>query len=246
MKRVLVIALAVASVAANAQSLYNNATANGLSTSIGIETDPGAPGGGSWSRLQGTQNTFGFSANPSFRLGDNFNVTGPGWNVSSVVVFGYNTGATTPTITGGAAEIRTGSETGAVVGSLTFSGVAFTNVYRETTTTTLANRRVQAATFNYTGGTLSAGSYWLTWNFNLTAAGSSIFVPPLTVAGSSAALAGANAKQSNAGVWAGALMGGTNTPVEMPFWINGQAVPEPGTMIALGLGAAAMIRRRRK
>jgi hypothetical protein len=40
---------------------------------------------------------------------------------------------------------------------------------------------------------------------------------------------------------------GTTSGDSMRFFVEGvQAVPEPGTMVALGLGLAAMARRKRK
>lgn len=251
-KSLVLLAVFAAASVASAQSLYNNAVPAGL-TQEGLRTGT-RPAGGSYSEVQPLNTVAGFSvgnsAGTQFRLADDFAVTGPGWDVTGVSVFAYNTGATTTTITTGVAEIRSGSVTGAVVGTLNYTSTAFTDIYRIFNGSPGDTRRVQRVNFSYAGPSLAAGSYWLTYNLGNAANNLNPFNPSLTKVGARTTT-GANAQQSNAGTW-GALLdtgnpaGEPDLPQDIPFYVDGTAVPEPGTMMALGAGALVLLRRRKK
>ncbi|QYK56525.1 MAG: PEP-CTERM sorting domain-containing protein [Fimbriimonadaceae bacterium] len=238
---ILIAALAVVGTA-SAQSLYNNATPAGL-TAEGLRTGS-RPAGGSYSEVQNPNTNAGYLAQATqARIGDDFTVGGPGWIVNSVNLFTYQTGATTTTITGGSFEIRSGSVTGAVVGTGTFGGVTNTDIYRIFNAQPADNRRVQMVTVNFGALNLVAGNYWLTYDLVGSGSFSGPWVPTLTKVGAGTTT-GANAQQFFSGAWAGLVDAGG--PQDTPFWINGQVVPEPASMIALGAGIAALVARRKK
>lgn len=246
MRKLFVLAFAVVAGSASAQVIFNNADGRGSFEPIGLGTDT-RPAGGTWSRLQTGQGTFGFTASPAFRLADDFTVGAGGWLVDSIRVYAYQTGSLVPNITAGNLEIRAG---GATPGAVLFTGTynvasnTFTTVYRETATSTLSNRQVQQGDFSFASVSLAPGSYWLAYDFT-TAAGTP-FVPNLTNPGVVQPPGSNNAMQLNVSTstWAGITNGGA--PQDLAFSISGTVVPEPATMAVLGIGALALLRRRRK
>jgi len=206
----------------------------------GFATQPGL------SVLQGTDTVFGYGnqAALSNSMGDDFTVSGGGWNVQSLSVFGYQTNMTTAASTFTAVNwtIYAGAigNTSTVMGS--GSGLAsstWTGVYRVTATTlTSIARPIYQNTVNV-GISLPDGQYWVAWNVAGTLA-SGPWAVPVTPAPS-----GANAQQQIgvAGAWTAVVNGGHGD--DMAFILNGELVPAPASLALMGLGGLIAGRRRR-
>lgn len=207
----------------------------------GFETQPGL------SVLQGTDSIFGYGnqAPPiSNSMGDDFTVSGGGWNVSTIDFFGYQTGMTTSTSTFTAVNwtIYAGAigNTGTPVAN--GSGLAssvFTGVYRVTATTLTNTQRPIWRNSVNVGVTLPDGQYWVAWNTAGTLASGPWAVPVTPFP------TGANAQQQigAAGAWALTSNGGHAD--DMAFCVNGEVVPAPATFALMGLGGLIAGRRRR-
>ena len=169
-------------------------------------------------------------------------------------MFAYQTFATgavgaAGTITGGTMEIRSGTEEGAVVGTGTFGSAVYTDIYRTASVPLADNRQVQMVTMNFSSLFVGAGAHWITFDLAGSTAFTGPWLPALTKVGSVQPSGSVNARQYNPGppgTWDDAVDTGSLTQQDLPFYINGQAVPEPASMVALGLGAAALLRRRKR
>ena len=209
---------------AMAQVLYDNGP---------LVTNPGAGvGGANASALQTALGltVFGFGAQQlnANRIADDFTVpAGSTWNITTITLYSYQTGATTPTINGVNLQIWNGPPSDplstVVYGDTTTnrlsttSPVVMSNIYRTLDTNLLAaDRRAQTVTADV-NTSLPAGTYWLDWQFNGTLA-SGPWQPPVSIVGQTGK-PGANGKQSLAGVW-GDLLDGTFIQ-DAPFIING-------------------------
>jgi hypothetical protein len=226
----------IAATTADAQILFNN----GPAVTAGLSTI----------RAGGTLFGAGAQASIPNIVADNFSVAGAGWNVSSLSFFSYQSfAANTFTFTNVVWSIVSGNvNTGAVVASGT---TAVTNGgllgYRVTSTTlTNQDRAIFQLNADVTDFSLGAGSYWLRWGINGTAA-SGPWQPP-----TSDGVVG-NGQQSLANAaFASVVDAGDGLGVEFPFVIRGTTIttviPEPSTWTMLvigGLAMAGLARRRR-
>jgi hypothetical protein len=214
----------------------------------------GAIAGADLSQLENTpvvENIFGFGAQgPTTNnvMADDFTVGSGGFLATGITLFTYQTGATAPSIT--AAQWAIGSAatttlTNTAVGSSWYDPNGHGGIFRVVSTSTSdSNRRIQAVNIDIPDVMLGAGTYFLSFSLNGTLA-SGPWAPPNPT---SNAAYGQNAMQSTGGgAFSQAFVdAGLTVGADLPFIIQGQAVPEPATMAILGLGAAALLRRRRK
>ncbi len=234
-------------VAAGAGTRWSEVQANGAGVQLGSNTNAGS------------------TVTGAFRLADDFTVTGAGWNVTGFRTYAYQTGTLTSPFSGGTMNVWNGTPgVGSIVGTATYGGASSTIVWDASGASGIVNRifctnspapgtapgttrRVHEITWNMSQ-TLVAGTYWIDWGVVATNLGTAF--GPTTTHQDSRGPAGANALQLN-GTWVPIFDAGnpaTEPDVfqDLPFIVRGTAVPEPATMVALGLGAVAFIRRRRK
>lgn len=241
--------LAVAA-AATARPVYSNGP---------LATDPGAPGGNMWSRLQTGQNTLGAGhqgGTINNRVADDFVVTdAAGWTISNMRFFAYQTGgsSTATTFTGLNLNVwngRPGDVGSAIVAggafnvALNATNSTFSGIFRVSSTATTTDRPIWAndAAMSLT---LAQGTYWLDWNMTGTLA-SGPWAPPVTIAGQNN-VPGANARQfiGTSATWNDLTDTGTLLPSAMPFEITYVLAPTPGAAALFGVAGLAGLRRRR-
>ncbi len=229
---VIAVVTSVALVSTASAQLWNNGP---------FETSPGI------SALQTGQTIFGYGnqAPPTANsMGDDFVVSGGGWNVTDFNVFNYQTGAQTSpsTFTSVNMTIYSGAVGDTSNQVYTTSGLTnsvWTGVYRTDATGTGTLRPIFQNTVATPGLVLADGNYWVSWNVagTLTSGPWAVPVTPAPL--------GANAMQQIgvAGAWATTNNGGL--PDDMAFIFNGTIVPAPSSLALLGLGGLVACRRRR-
>lgn len=205
-----------------------------------LQTRPG------FSELQVGDTIFGYGnqAPPiGNSMGDDFTVSGGGWNVTSISFFNYqtNSGTAASTFTNVNWTIYSGAigNTSTVVASGSgLDSSTFTGIYRVNTGLSDTARPIFQNTVNVNVN-LADGAYWLAWNVAGTLA-SGPWAPPVTPAPG-----GANGMQQigPAGVWTTTVNGAHAD--ELPFLINGTVVPAPASLALMGLGGLVAGRRRR-
>lgn len=257
-----------AAASASAVTLFNNGPlATGATTSSGVA----APAGFQWSEVQartaepGVSNTSaGFTHTGGFRLADNFTVGAGGWTVNSIRFFGYQTGSaagTQPFASGATLQIWNGRP-GDVGSSVIFgdtttnrmSATGNTDMYRIFNTTTPppgtapgTTRLIRFLDMNVGGLNLAAGTYWVDWG----ATAATGFAPSVTVLGQGNR-PGDNGRQFSPTTLTWTDMVDTANPAtgadltqDLPFIIEGVAIPTPGAAALFAVAGLAGARRRR-
>lgn len=193
----------------------------------------GGAGGADASRLQVTSlsmTTLGFGhqiANNN-SVAEDFTVPAPGWGLTQITFFGYQTGSTT-TSTINAVQVRlwNGPPNGGgtvIWGDMATNRLAstsFSNIYRDSETTVGNNSRPIMAAIATVATTLTPGTYWVEWRMGGSLA-SGPWAPPLTVVGQTTT---GNALQNLAGTWGTANDGGTGTQQGFKFIVEGNVLP---------------------
>lgn len=250
LRSTLILALAAVATGASAQLWDNGPLSTGAVSSNNFQ----APAGTTWSECQSvggvTNANAGFNIlNTTYRIADDFTVGGAGWNVTSFTFFGYQTGSTTTSsFTNLFFEVWDGrpGDAGASVifGDQTtnrLSSSNFANIYRIFNATTGTTRPVMANVANVNLN-LGPGTYWVSFSA-LGSLASGPWAPPVTPLGQ-LQKAGSNSRQWTGAAWADITDAGGAQ--DIAFQINGAPVPEPASMAVLGLGALALLRRRRR
>ncbi|MDP2159646.1 MAG: T9SS type A sorting domain-containing protein [Flavobacterium sp.] len=231
---------------------YSN---GGLSTGVTSNSGVSAPSGYTWSEAQnqagvttvsnslaGSSANFNNANTSNFLLADDFVVpVGQTWDLTSVEVFGYQTGYTGTTIPVDQLRVQIFNGDPSLPGSTLVFGDLTTNrlnaalsgdalMYRIFNSTVPTSANIPGTTrkiwrFNATTVvTLQPGTYWLVYQVHATNDGA-LFFPPLTIPGIRG-LPSWNAKQrATDGTWASVVDTGTpvttpSVPMDMPFNVN--------------------------
>ncbi len=258
MKRsILVVAGLAVMGAANAQLWVN---AHNAVTYQGVWDAAGAGSGGANASVLNSAaggpgtTTYGYGSalSASVALSDDFTLGAGGGVATGIRVYAYQTGATSPTLTGVQVNIFEGGTGGGVGGTNVYNSgglIATANpvfvAYRTLTTdvATATTRRIYAYDIMFNSGVnLNAGQHWLTFTTAGSLASGPWVAPIVPFTGT-----GNSFQSLNGGTtWAPTVNGTAVGSDELPFVVYGQAVPEPATMTILGLGALAAWRRRNK
>lgn len=209
----------------------------------------GGSGGADASALQNTVlNSYGANQNATtFRIADDFTISGGAWTVDSVAFFGYQTGSTTTsTFTATNLQVWDGppNEAGSniVFGDLTTNRLirtGFSNIYRVLITTLTASDRPIMRNVVQVGTTLLPGTYWLVWNASGSLA-SGPWQPPVTILGTYVT---GNARQWTGAAWQAirdSVAPATGNPQGVPFLIYGTASSNPLNPFSLQTPAAGV------
>lgn len=215
-------------------------------------THPGGmTNGGDRSAIGPGGTIFGFGAQmtSSNRVADDFSNAVP-WNVDSVGLFTYQTGATASTITGATLQIWNGVPgapgSAVIFGDTTtnrMTSTSLSNIYRTTGTDNAGTtRRIQLVEVGTPGLVLNPGTYYADWNFSGTAA-SGPWQPP--VSDPNILVAGNGLQQIGAGTAYNPALDGT-TQSALPFIVRGTIVPEPAALSLLLAGVATLAFARKR
>lgn len=200
----------------------------------------------------GGASTFGFGHQVlnGNRVADNFTLD-QDYFLKTATFYAYQTGSTTQsTITAVNVRIWNGMPGGGgavVFGDTTTNrmlSTGWSGIYRATDTNPLANNRpIMEQVVDLEGIFLPAGDYWIDWQSNGTLA-SGPWAPPVSIAGGFHVGDALQSIGDNGVTWNPMLDTGIGLNVDMPFLIDGNAVPAPGALALLMLGGLAARRRR--
>lgn len=202
-----------------------------------LVTHPGGGfGGADASALQNTVlNSYGANQNATtFRIADDFTVSGGAWTIDSIALFGYQTGSTTTsTFTAANLQIWDGPPnlpgSNVIFGDLTTNRLIrtrFSGIYRVLITTLTASDRPIMRNVVQVGTTLMPGTYWLVWNASGSLA-SGPWQPPVSILGTYVT---GNALQWTGAAWQAlrdSVSPAPGNPQGAPFLVYGTASSNP-------------------
>ncbi|AFL82653.1 hypothetical protein Aeqsu_3224 [Aequorivita sublithincola DSM 14238] len=172
---------------------------------------------------------FGAQFTADNRMADDFTLTAD-YDITSVDVYAYQTGATPPSITALYVQVWDGDPSGG--GASVIWGDLVTNVLDNVADSGAlrqlesapgdTSRKIQTATANTTGLSLTAGTYWIEYTFEGSGA-SGPWAPPIVITGTATT---GNALQYTgaSGLYNPAIDTGSGTPQGMPFVLFGDIV----------------------
>jgi len=180
---------------------------------------------------------------------DNFTVTGSAFNITQVeAVFasqapgagGFNYSTMVQNVAIEIYSSPTAAQAnlnGDVVHQVLTSGYSWNTAY-----TSQASDALMTATVNFN---LNPGTYWLAVipRADFGTANAQVFVYNSSYAGANPG--GNDGWQANPGGGSGSTLQHPTPPPNFAYRINGNAVPEPASLAVIGVGLAAVIRRRR-
>jgi len=182
-----------------------------------------------------------FGSYLDLRCADDFKVTGGPYTLTSVKVGNVGFGG------GNAlARVRIYKDAGGLPGGEIFSGTFGISSAGFVDSVFGLVGNIHTADVSGAGWVLGAGHYWVNMQ-TVSSTDWEYTVRNSTVTGFDSALGDGPNGGGGYGfpLWMGAGAAGFGAG-DSAYEVNGDLVPEPATMIALGLGAAAMIRRRRR
>ena len=231
MKRLIMIAFTVAAIGpANAVLLYNQ-----------DPHTPGATGGNGLSNFQGTLGTTAYDR----EIVDDFTVTGAGWLVNQVDMTGIWFSAPFTLDPSGGFQVAFFPKVGGVPSPVAFNSQTSTSYTGTMTGAVYFARDARKWLINVTPVALTPGDWYVQIQpindlnfFQLTSD------PTTPINGTECYIRGlAGDLYPVAPTWGpGTVVFGV--PHDVAFSIHGDVVPEPCTIMALGLGIAALARRR--
>lgn len=211
-------------VASEADQLFSNGPLASLPS--------GGPGGSPVSRLQSSLGMTSLGFNVDFgassvrALAEDFTVPAPGWHITKVTVYAYQTDSgVTPALNDMRLVIMNGRPdlpgTAIVAGNPAvnvLSSTSFTNVFRDSEDNAGGSRRPIMAAVANVNLALGPGTYWMVWALASSLADGP-WAPPINIAGN--ATSGNALQLCTCSGWGPAVDGGTNTQQGFPFLLEG-------------------------
>lgn len=212
-------------------------------------------GGADVSMASAVPNTTGSNVTSALWRADDFTVGGPGWNVSSVVMFGYDTNFASPRWSSASISIYADAPDGTLMATsaATWELAGINRVFNGAGNLSNTARQINQITADFGSLQLDAGNYWVVLSITHSVAGTNSWTPyvmdidpanpdnPITRIGNSRVTTNSGATWGPGNV----TTGDWNQSPEIPFLVMGSVVPAPGALAVLGLGGLVAGRRRR-
>ena len=194
-------------------------------------------------------NVGGFAGFDS-RIYDDFNVDGAGWDISTVFIHVISS-IPQSDIQTFSWEIRSGVGPG-TGGTLLFSGVDAPATVTTTGNNGFGRPEYDVRVSGLTGVILAPGTYWLGGKVGGAGSSNDMFVSTTSGANSIGSPGGNNGNSFWDSTSFGISWQDTQQSLfgagtwDLSMGVEGTAVPEPGTFVAIGLGLAALVAARRR